>query len=72
MIFDDWQDAEHFPGAISILKDPESVQQVLNPCDANTAKRPWESNLLTMRRRWSRLACVDVDQDMGDDLNGGA
>ena len=62
MIFDDWQDAKHFPGAISILKDPESVQQVLNPCDANTAKRPWEYNLLTMRRPghgwWSQWWCV--------------
>ncbi len=23
-----------------------------------------------MRRRWSSLACVEVGQDMGDDLNG--
>ena len=54
----------------NILKDPESVHQVLNPCDTNIAKRPWEFNLLTMRRRWSSLACVEVDQGMGDDLNG--
>ena len=56
----------------NILKDPDSVRQVLNPCDINIAKRPWEFNLLTMRRRWSSLACVNVEQDMGDDLNGGA
>lgn len=55
---------------VSILKEPESVSQFLNPCDSAISKREWEFNLLTVRQRLSSLAGADKD-DFADISGGG-
>ena len=56
---------------VNILRDPESVFEVLNPCDSSIRKRTWENNLFQARRRWSSLAGAGAEK-LDDDLDGGS
>ena len=51
-----------------IQQDPQSLRSLPNPCNPTLSKSVWEKAVFEQRKAWRSTK----DQDMGDDLNGGA